>query len=274
MRTGHPDGKDPYFLYAASNVGSFLALLSYPVLVEPVLSLRTQTLLWTGGYWVLFALIGACALPAAALPRRRAGGSASEATPAPSWRAIGRWMFLAAVPSGLLVAVTAHISTDVAAAPLLWVIPLSLYLLTWVLVFQRRPLLPHRWMLFLQPFAIVGLVVAVDDQHHELSHARSLGAPARVLHHRDGVPRRACAAAAAGRASDDILRRAVRGRHDRRIVRRPDRSLRVLLDRGISDPHRARGALPAAPADANGTEATSCSGSSPRLWAQRSWCPA
>ena len=67
----------------------------------------------------------------------------AEAAPAPSWRAIGRWMFLAAVPSGLLVAVTAHISTDVAAAPLLWVVPLSLYLLTWVLVFQRRPLIPH-----------------------------------------------------------------------------------------------------------------------------------
>ena len=54
-----------------------------------------------------------------------------------------RWIFLAAVPSGLLIAVTAHISTDVAAAPLLWVLPLSLYLLTWVLVFQSRPLLPH-----------------------------------------------------------------------------------------------------------------------------------
>ena len=70
-----------------------------------------------------------------------------------------RWIFLAAVPSGLLIAVTAHISTDVAAAPLLWVLPLSLYLLTWVLVFQSRPLLPHRWMLMAQPLAIAGVVV-------------------------------------------------------------------------------------------------------------------
>ena len=67
-------------------------------------------------------------------------------------------MFLAAVPSGLLVAVTAHITTDVAAAPFLWVIPLSLYLLTWVIVFQTRPLLPHGLMLKLQPAAIVGIV--------------------------------------------------------------------------------------------------------------------
>ena len=70
-----------------------------------------------------------------------------------------RWIFLAAVPSGLLIAVTAHISTDVAAAPLLWVLPLSLYLLTWVLVFQSRPLLPHKWMLMLQPLAITGVIV-------------------------------------------------------------------------------------------------------------------
>ncbi len=65
---------------------------------------------------------------------------------------------MAAVPSGLLIAVTAHISTDVAAAPLLWVLPLSLYLLTWVLVFQSRPLVPHKWMLLLQPLAILGVI--------------------------------------------------------------------------------------------------------------------
>ena len=79
--------------------------------------------------------------------------------PAPAWMLRARWIFLAAVPSGLLIAVTAHISTDVAAAPLLWVLPLSLYLLTWVLVFQSRPLLPHKWMLMAQPLAIAGVIV-------------------------------------------------------------------------------------------------------------------
>src|SRR5258708_8637240 len=79
--------------------------------------------------------------------------------PAPPWILRARWIFLAAVPSGLLIAVTAHISTDVAAAPLLWVLPLSLYLLTWVLVFQSRPLLPHKWVLMLQPLAISGVIV-------------------------------------------------------------------------------------------------------------------
>src|SRR5206468_841927 len=82
-----------------------------------------------------------------------------SAAPAPPWILRARWIFLAAVPSGLLIAVTAHISTDVAAAPLLWVLPLSLYLLTWVLVFQSRPLLPHKWMLMIQPLAIAGVIV-------------------------------------------------------------------------------------------------------------------
>jgi hypothetical protein len=81
------------------------------------------------------------------------------AAPAPPWILRARWIFLAAVPSGLLIAVTAHISTDVAAAPLLWVLPLSLYLLTWVLVFQSRPLLPHKWILLMQPLAIAGVIV-------------------------------------------------------------------------------------------------------------------
>jgi hypothetical protein len=161
VRTGHPNGPDPYFLYASSNIGSFLALLSYPVLLEPVFTLRSQNLLWTGGYGVLIVLIAGCGLlllrsPATAAVDRPAG---DRDAPSPAWMLRARWIFLAAVPSGLLIAVTAHISTDVAAAPLLWVLPLSLYLLTWVLVFQSRPLLPHRWMLMAQPLAIAGVVI-------------------------------------------------------------------------------------------------------------------
>jgi hypothetical protein len=164
VRTGHPAGPDPYFLYASSNIGSFLALLSYPLLIEPLFPLRMQNLIWTVGYGALILLIGACGIlllrsPAVDVVALRAEiGDA----PAPSLLLRARWIFLAAVPSGLLIAVTAHISTDVAAAPLLWVLPLSLYLLTWVLVFQSRPLLPHKWMLALQPLAIAGVVVLLS----------------------------------------------------------------------------------------------------------------
>jgi hypothetical protein len=161
VRTGHPNGPDPYFLYASSNIGSFLALLSYPVLLEPMFTLRTQNLIWTGGYGLLIVLIAACGvllLRSPVMAERDLPAEEADA-PAPPWTLRARWIFLAAVPSGLLIAVTAHISTDVAAAPLLWVLPLSLYLLTWVLVFQSRPLLPHKWILLLQPLAISGVVV-------------------------------------------------------------------------------------------------------------------
>src|SRR6476646_10302747 len=162
VRSGHPNGPDPYFLYASSNIGSFLALLSYPVLLEPMFTLRTQNLMWTGGYGLLIILIAACAALLLRSPRSAAAlnmPADDTNAPAPSWMLRARWIFLAAVPSGLLIAVTAHISTDVAAAPLLWVLPLSLYLLTWVLVFQSRPLLPHKWMLMAQPLAIAGVIV-------------------------------------------------------------------------------------------------------------------
>jgi hypothetical protein len=161
VRSGHPAGPDPYFLYASSNIGSFLALLSYPVLLEPMFTLRTQNLIWTCGYGLLILLIASCGALLLRSPALAATDLQVEETaaPAPTWLQRARWIFLAAVPSGLLIAVTAHISTDVAAAPLLWVLPLSLYLLTWVLVFQSRPLIPHWLVLMVQPLAIAGVVV-------------------------------------------------------------------------------------------------------------------
>jgi spermidine synthase len=159
VRTGHYDAKDPYFLYAASNVGSFLALLSYPVLLEPLFTLQVQDRLWTGGYGLLVAVIAACAILLLRAPSAAAKAIDEDAVAAkPSWLTIGRWVFVSAVPSGLLIAVTAHISTDVAAAPLLWIMPLSLYLLTWVLVFARRPIFTQAFMLLMQPFAIAAVV--------------------------------------------------------------------------------------------------------------------
>ena len=168
-RTDHPDARDPYFLYAASNIGSFLALVSYPVLLEPAFSLQAQNRLWSGGFWVLAALVAGCGYLLLRSPQHAEDEtSAPVATPAPNWPTLTRWMFLAAVPSGLLVAVTAHISTDIAAVPLLWVILLSLYLLTWVLVFQSRPLLPHKWMVWLHPLALAGLVVLFRLSNEDL----------------------------------------------------------------------------------------------------------
>lgn len=166
VNTGHEDGKDPYFLYAASNVGSFLALLSYPVLIEPLFTVRTQSALWSGGFALLTLLIAACGVLMLRAPAHAQVAQEAPVTDTPSWRVIGRWVFVSAVPSGLLVAVTAHITTDIGAAPLMWVMPLSLYLLTWVLVFARRPILSQPVMLMLQPFAIVCAVILLLTSGH------------------------------------------------------------------------------------------------------------
>ncbi|MGB9043936.1 MAG: class I SAM-dependent methyltransferase, partial [Pseudolabrys sp.] len=130
VRTGHRDAHDPYFLYAASNAGSFIALLSYPVLFEPVFTLYAQNRLWSIGFLLLIVLIASCGLLMLRVPDRSTTRAKTKSGPKPDWPTIGRWVFVSAIPSGLLIAVTAYISTDIAAAPLLWVIPLSLYLLT------------------------------------------------------------------------------------------------------------------------------------------------
>jgi hypothetical protein len=160
-RTDHPLAANPYFLYAASNVGSFLALISYPFAVEPLTRLGDQSRAWAVGFCALILLIAACGVVFVRAARSRTFGDRAPAAAPPSGRDAVAWMGLAAVPAGLLVAVTAHISTDIGAAPLLWVVPLALYLATFVIVFQARPIIPHRLVLLAEPFFVVGLVAAL-----------------------------------------------------------------------------------------------------------------
>jgi hypothetical protein len=159
-RTDHPAAKDPYFLYAASNVGSFLALVSYPIVIEPFVRLGDQAWSWSIGFCFLIALLAACGALRWRAPDEDAhAGGAADAPP--TWKDAGFWVARAAVPAGLLVAVTAHISTDVAAVPLLWVLPLAFYLLTFVIVFARRPVIPHWLVVAVQPLFIIGLVAVI-----------------------------------------------------------------------------------------------------------------
>ncbi len=133
----HPGAGEPWALYAASNLGSFGGLIAYPLVVEPLLRLRDQSLVWTIGYGLLIALI---ALSARA--RWQAGPVAVEidTTPAEpvSARRILHWLVLAAVPSGLMLSTTSHLTTDLFAMPLLWVIPLGIYLLSFVAAFSDK----------------------------------------------------------------------------------------------------------------------------------------
>ncbi|MGQ0672362.1 MAG: fused MFS/spermidine synthase [Hyphomicrobium sp.] len=153
-RTGHPQGGDPYFLYAASNTGSLLALLSYPLVLEPAFGLKALSIAWSFGFGVLIALLAVCFW----VVRRSTAGplaeggvtSDTQATPhllAPGLADRARWVLLSFVPAALLTAFTSHVATDVASAPLIWVLPLALYLLTFVIVFRDRALVPPRVLL-------------------------------------------------------------------------------------------------------------------------------
>jgi hypothetical protein len=171
--TAHPAARDPYFLYGASNLGSMLALLGYPTVVEPNLRLDWQRWGWCAGYAVLALMTAGCAVflwraapagtaapppngkdaTAAKAGKRR--GRSERVTTAPQVTGVTaeapspdderpvtlgrrlRWLVLAAVPSSLMLGVTTYMTTDIAAIPLLWVLPLAIYLLTFILVFAR-----------------------------------------------------------------------------------------------------------------------------------------
>lgn len=156
-RTTHKDAANPYFLYSASNIGSLGALIAYPFVVEPLLGLRNQALLWSFGFMGLAIAIGLCGLMMlqgrAVVDISRSAQSAHTIT----WKERGWWIFLSFVPSALLVAWTNHITTDIASAPFLWLPPLVLFLLTFVLVFRNRPLISLKFMRLVQ---LVSLPVA------------------------------------------------------------------------------------------------------------------
>jgi hypothetical protein len=171
--TGHRDAVNPYILYAASNFASVLALVSYPILLQPQLTLRQQNLAWSLGFTLLALLIGACAWRL--LGRYQAQGADHRAaveiglSAHIDWRRRLHWLLLAFVPSSLLLGVSQHISTDVASAPLLWVLPLILYLGTFVIVFARRPAIPHRLALFVQVPLVLILALLFYWRIHALS---------------------------------------------------------------------------------------------------------
>ncbi|MCI0642298.1 MAG: hypothetical protein L0Y72_24960 [Gemmataceae bacterium] len=233
--TGHSAASDPYFLYGASNLGSLLSLLAYPLFVEPMIALQGQALTWAVAYVVLAGLVIGCALmvwksappvvqlaglPAEDLvlppqareetPPPSAPQTAVKAGPAPSvaktgftrkkglkvpgkpsapaplptpdisqprtdevtWLRRIRWILLAFAPSSLMLGVTSYVSVDVSPFPLLWVIPLSLYLLSFILVFAKWPIpwvgTPHSVMLFLQPFLLCALAYFVLSRRFDV----------------------------------------------------------------------------------------------------------
>jgi len=242
--TGHPSSHDPYFLYGASNLGSLLSLLLYPVLIEPLMRIPIQTWVWAVGYLVLIGLILASMVvatkaatmlqlagvnpeeppppeypvppveePTTAIkapePRSAASSTSIRAGSAPAgprgisrkkgpkhaikaapsisepppvdttrpredavtWGRRLRWVLLSAIPSSLMLGVINYISTDLSPFPLVWVFPLALYLLTFILVFSKWPMpwlgLPHTVILFIQPMFLLLLVFVLLSGSHD-----------------------------------------------------------------------------------------------------------
>jgi len=155
--TGHRRAGDPYFLYAASNAGSLLALAGYITLVEPTLTLGDQARFWAWGYGGLAILVAACAVAARRAPPATAPGPAGPTTGGGQIVARERalWVAQAFVPSSLLLDVTTYLTTDLAPVPMLWVVPLMLYLLGFIFAFANLPAWAGRGCALALPPAVV-----------------------------------------------------------------------------------------------------------------------
>jgi len=175
--TDHPRARDPYFLYAASNAGSLLALLGYPVLAEPLLRLHEQSQAWAWGYGALAVLVIACAVlrvrRGAAVEAASALGAGEPATPgggpevvrpsrAAAWRSRLTWLVLAFAPSSLMIGATTHITTDLAPVPLLWIVPLSIYLVTMIVAYSRFGGAATRWATILLAPTVLALTLLMQ----------------------------------------------------------------------------------------------------------------
>jgi spermidine synthase len=160
-RLGHETSNDPYYLSIASNAGSLIALLSYPFLLEPQIGLTDQQRFWSVGFLVLCAFISCCMI---VLRRHNHHDSMERSTQTASAAVPGLklklyWLALAFVPSSLLLGTTNYISIDIASVPLLWVIPLALYLVSFIIVFSKYNDAVHKWMLLLQPWVVAPFLI-------------------------------------------------------------------------------------------------------------------
>lgn len=172
--TNHQRSGNPYFLYSASNIGSMVALLSYPFLVERILRLKMQTLTWKYGYILFVISMGVCAYFVLVAKREKAAedsdgvteevGNEPDLKVAPpqniSWTSRLLWIALSFVPSSWMLGVTSYLTTDISPMPILWIIPLTLYLITFIIAFSDQPFIRYSWVS--RAFPIVMLILAAS----------------------------------------------------------------------------------------------------------------
>lgn len=170
-RTGHPRGHDPYFLYSASNIGSILSLVLYPFLFEVSWGVNEQSRGWMWGFLAFIGVAALCGFVSCAGAARRRGLSSVNHPAEPAvasansrpitWARRGYWVILSLIPSSLMLGVTTYISTDVSSVPLIWIIPLTIYLLTFVFAFAQRQWVSPYWMGRIASLLILAIAVTV-----------------------------------------------------------------------------------------------------------------
>jgi SAM-dependent methyltransferase len=164
--TDDPAAKDPYFMYALSNAGSMLGLFAYPFLIEPRLGLAQQASLWRWGFLGLIVLVALCAFSVRGESTAAAVVEPPTVTPI-TWQQRRKWMFLAAIPSSLLLGATSYIGSNVAPIPLIWVVPLAVYLLTFVLAFASKPLVTAAQIGRILPLLVLPLAFTLCIEANE-----------------------------------------------------------------------------------------------------------
>jgi SAM-dependent methyltransferase len=155
--TNDPNARDPYFLYALSNIGSLIGLFAYPFFIEPRFGLAQQAVLWKYGFLILIVLFAICTFMVKG-STVEIGEEKLEPPKSIGWSQRSKWVFYAAVPSSLLLGATSYISSNIAPVPLIWVVPLAIYLLSFTFAFASKPLLKSNHLARILPILVIPLV--------------------------------------------------------------------------------------------------------------------
>lgn len=158
-RTPHLHAEDPYFLYSASNVGSLLALMMFPFLLEPFFGVHNLTQYWSALYAVFLGMLGLAAWQCRVVAAPSIKENMKSAV---TWQQRCSWLLLSFAPSSLLMAVTQYITTEIVATPLLWILPLTIYLLCFIITFAAKPIISHQWMVREQSLFLIFPLISLS----------------------------------------------------------------------------------------------------------------
>jgi len=164
-RSGGPSADDPYFLYGASNFGSLLALVAFPFIAGPVFGIGQISWAWAAGFvgfGGFLAVSGLLSFGGAATTRLQDAEERGRAVESISAPTVAKWLFLAFVPSSLMLSITTKVSSDLGSFPLVWVVPLALYILSFVVTFSKRQLLPKHISRYLAIASLATLAILMS----------------------------------------------------------------------------------------------------------------